>query len=235
MEEEKKTNGLKEVTKELLGWEDNKLFRTLNHLTTRPGQIVTAYCKGEKSKYLSPVVYFFGVAALDYFINSISGFMDFTLKSNSESLRKTFSNPIFANSGIDVSGILDQMNSVFSFMISDTGQNITQVPIFLLATWFLYKRYNRSFKENSWFALYTLGHVTLLSIPLILYWYITKDMFLNNWVSFIIGLGYWVWTSKQFYNLTTRKAILLGILMLATLGLIMTFVPIIMILIMQFI
>ena len=233
--EGKKPNELKEVTKEILGWEDNKLFRTLNHLTTRPGKMITEYCRGEKSKYLSPVVYFFGVAALDYFINSISGFMDFTLKSNSESLRKTFSNPIFANSGIDVSGILDQMNSVFSFMMSDTGQNITQVPILLLATWFLYKRYNRSFKENSWFALYTLGHVTLLSIPLILYWYITKDMFLNNWVSFIIGLGYWVWTSKQFYNLTTRKAILLGILMLATLGLIMTFVPIIMILIMQFI
>ena len=82
MEEEKKTNGLKEVTKELLGWEDNKLFRTLNHLTTRPGQIVTAYCKGEKSKYLSPVVYFFAVTALNIYIVTTSGLLDNDKDSN---------------------------------------------------------------------------------------------------------------------------------------------------------
>ena len=213
MEEGKKTNGLKEVTKEILGWEDNKLFRTLNHLTTRPGQVVSEYCRGEKQKYLSPVVYFFGVTALETYIASRIGLYDFVLKQNVESLRQSFSDPIFAKSGFNVSSTPDQMNSVFSFLFSETGQKVIILPIVLLFTWIFYKKYNRNFKENSWFALYTAGHASLLTTPLILYWYITKDLVLSSAIGFIVELTYGVWASKQFYNLSLGKAIFLRIMM----------------------
>ena len=228
MEEGKKTNGLKEVTKEILGWDDNKLFRTLNHLTTRPGQVVTEYCRGEKQKYISPVVYFFGVTALETYIASIIGLYDFVLTQNVESLRQSFSDPIFAKSGINVSSTPDQMNSVFSFLFSETGQKIIILPIVLLFTWIFYKKYNQNFKENSWFALYTLGHLTLLTIPLMLYWYITKDLGLYSIIVLIIGSLYWIWNSMQFYKLKIGKAILLRIMFVVTVLLILTFVQLIM-------
>ena len=229
MEEGKKTNGLKEVTKEILGWEDNKLFRTLNHLTTRPGQVVSEYCRGEKQKYLSPVVYFFGVTALETYIASITGLYDFVLKQNVESLRQSFSDPIFAKSGINVSNAPDQMNSVFLFLFSETGQKIIILPILLLFTWIFYKKYNRNFKENSWFALYTLGHLTLLTIPLMLLWYITKDLVLYSIIRLIIASLYWIWNSMQFYKLKIGKAILLRIMLVVTVLLILTFVQLIMV------
>ena len=230
MDEEKKTTGLKEVTKEILGWEDNKLFRTLNHLTTRPGQIVNEYCRGEKQKYISPVVYFFGVTALETYIGSLIGLYDFMLKQNVESLRKTFSDPIFAKSGINVSSTPEQMNNVFAFLFSETGQKIIILPIVLLFTWIFYKKYNRNFKENSWFALYTLGHLTLLTIPLMLYWYFTKDLVLYGIISLIIGSLYWIWNSMQFYKLKIGKAILLRIVMVVTVLLTLTFVQFLMVL-----
>lgn len=228
--DEKKTTGLKEVTKEILGWEDNKLFRTLNHLTTRPGQIVNEYCRGEKQKYISPVVYFFGVTALETYIASLIGLYDFMLKQNVESLRKTFSDPIFAKSGINVSSTPEQMNNVFAFLFSETGQKIIILPIVLLFTWIFYKKYNRNFKENSWFTLYTLGHLTLLTIPLMLYWYITKDLVLYGIISLIIGSLYWIWNSMKFYKLKIGKAILLRIVMVVTVLLTLTFVQFLMVL-----
>lgn len=218
MEEEKIVNEVKEVTQEILGWEDNKLFRTLHYLTTRPGKMINEYCGAGKSKYLSPVIYFFGVAALDFYFHSVSGLLDVLSKASLDSIG-------------EASRFFDEMNSVFLFLFSETGQKITQIPTFLFVTWLLYKKYNGSFKENSWFALYTVAHLTLLSLPLTLYWYVTQDMILNNWASFIIAIGYWIWASKQFYNLKFGKAIFLGAVMFGTFMLLLTFVPIIMVVI----
>lgn len=216
MDEEKKTNELKDVTKELLGWEDNKLFKTLNYLTTRPGQINAEYCRGEKQKYLSPMVYFFGVTALETFIVTQIGLFDFMVEQNKESLRKSFSDASFLKTGFDPTYIIDKINSNFSFLFSEVGQKIFFVPLLLLLTWLFYRKINRSFKENSWFALYTLGHATLLSIPFMLFWYMTKNLTLMTAFSFLVAFAYWVWASKQFYNLKLGKALLLRFLMMLT-------------------
>ncbi|MDZ4716800.1 MAG: DUF3667 domain-containing protein [Cytophagales bacterium] len=221
MEEAKKTNELKDVTKELLGWEDNKLFRTLNYLTTRPGQINLEYCSGEKQKYLSPIVYFFGVTTVETFIAARIGFFDFMLETNKESLQKSLSDPNFLNAGFDPTYIIDKVNTNFSFLFSEVGQKIFLVPLLLLLTWLFYRKLNRSFKENSWFALYTLGHVTLLSLPFMLGWYLTKDLVLYSVLSFLMAFVYWVWASKQFYNLKLGKALLLRFLMMVTAQLVM--------------
>ena len=73
MENEGSANGIKEVAKEVIGWEDNRFFTTLKYLTTRPGQVISGYSKGEKQKYLSPVAYYFGVESLKSYLLSISG------------------------------------------------------------------------------------------------------------------------------------------------------------------
>lgn len=220
-EKQKKASGLEEVTKELVGWEDNKLFRTLHYLTTRPGQLIKEYCRGEKSKYLPPVVYFFGVTALESYLVSVSGFLDFMLKKNQEDWLKMASDPAFAKLGVNASSVIENQSTVLSFMMNQTGQKLILIPILLLFAWLFYKKYNRSFKENSWFALYTTGHATLLTIPFILYWYFTRDFALYAILNLLVASVYWVWASKQFYLLTIGKAILLRVLMLTVVMLIM--------------
>ena len=220
MEKQNKLSDVKEVTQELVGWEDNKLFRTLNYLTTRPGQLITEYCKGEKQKYLSPVIYFFGVTALEAYLVSVSGITDLMLKANAESLRKTLSEREVDKLNINVDNITDQYNSATSFLFTETGQKVIFLPIALILTWLFYKKYNSSFKANSWFALYMLGHVTLLSLPLLLYVYLTKDLVLYTIFGLIMALAYGTWASKQFYNLSLGKALVLRVLMLAAVMLI---------------
>lgn len=215
MEKQNKISDLKEVTQELVGWEDNKLFKTLHFLTTRPGQLITEYCKGEKQKYLSPVIYFFGATALEAYLVSVSGIKDLMLQANVESLSKTLPEVGEDKKNINVANITDQYNSVTSFFLSETGQKIILLPIILLLTWLFYKKYNGSFKENSWFALYILGHVTLLGLPFLLYVYLTKDLVLYMVFGLTVALAYGTWASKQFYNLSVGRALILRIVMLA--------------------
>lgn len=212
MEQEKKSSELKEVTKEILGREDNRLFRTIKFLTINPGKVISEYCKGEKQKYLSPVVYFLGVTALETYIASVSGLYDLMLKEKLEAIKK---NLLDSKLNVDVSIAVDRINTNLAFFFSEIGQKVIIIPLLLLLTWLFYRTYNKSFKENSWFAFYTLGHATLLSIPFMAIWYWTGDMIVFTAFSFIIPLVYWIWASRQFYNLKLAKAILLRLLMFA--------------------
>ena len=231
MEEEKKANELKEVTNELIGWEDNKLFRTLRGLTVLPGQTIKGYCSDDKQKYLSPIVYFIGVTAIETYIASFIGLYDFILKKSLEDLKLTTSDSTL-NQFFDTEKISEKIYDYLAFNTGETGQKILIIPLLLFLTWLFYKKFNRSFKENSWFALYTLGHATLLAIPLMLIWYISKDLVIYSTVSLIFIFIYWVWASKQFYGLTLGKAIVIRFFMtitvLITLNLLTFFVMMIM-------
>lgn len=215
MEEETKTNELKEVTKELIGWEDNKLFRTLRGLTIFPGETIKEYCNGHKQKYLSPIVYFIGVTAIETYIASFIGLYDSILKKGLEDLKQTTSDPTL-NRFFDTGKVSEKVYEYLSFITSETGQKILIIPLLLFLTWLFYKKFNRSFKQNSWFAFYTLGHSTLLAIPVMLIWYLSKDLVLYSVVSMILIFIYWVWSSKQFYELTLGKAIVIRFFMTIT-------------------
>lgn len=212
MEKENKITELKEVTEELIGWENNKIFKTFNDLTTRPGPMIREYCNGGKQKYLSPVVYFFAVTTVEIYIVSASGINDLMLKSTVESLRKDLSGTEELKMNVDQ--ITGQFNDFMTFLLSETGQKLVFLPVILLLTWLLYKRYNPSFKANSWFALYTLGHVTLLNLPLLLCIYFTGDLVLYSLIALTVSVIYVAWASMKFYGLSVGRAIFLRILMI---------------------
>lgn len=219
MEPEKKYDGVKEVTREIIGWEDNKVFRTLRYLTTDPATVVKAWCDGDKTKFLSPVVYFFAIAAIEAYVASASGLFDSLYAANTASLREAFAASQFKD--LDVEELITKYNNTFGFIFSETGQKLVMLPLVLLFTWLFYKRHNPSFKDNSWFSLYMLGHLTLLSLPLVLYWYLTRDMVVYTAIGFLIAFVYWTWASKRFYNISLRRAIFLR------LGLLLSFLLII--------
>jgi hypothetical protein len=205
-----KTDGLKEVVNEVIGLEHNKILATIKYLTINPSQVVSEYCKGEKTKYLSPVVYYLGVESLKSYLFSVSGFSDYVLKIKVEEMRVKI---------LSLTNLSDQlgnhtMNDFFIFFAGEIGKKIITLPLLLLLTWLFYKRQNNSFKENSWFALYSAGHASLLSLPLMLLLWYTLGYSSIITTSFItISLLYWAWASIGFYNIKFVKAIVLRTLM----------------------
>jgi len=125
--------------------------------------------------------------------------------------------------------ITNNLNSFYSFFNTEYGREIISLPIILLLAWLFYKRYNNSFKENSWFALYTWGHASLLTIPIILFLYLGMDVALFIPIAYAIIVLYWTWASTKFYNLKFGKALTVRILMqvayVLTIGITSTLLP----------
>jgi hypothetical protein len=205
-------NEIREVTQELVGWENNKVVKTIRDLCVRPGETIKAYCDQGNHAYLSPIIYFCGVTAVETFVADTIGLYDHIMKQNRDELGKSLSDPFIAKM-FNADSVTVQMNKFLSFFMSELGQKIIIIPILLLLTWAFYKKFNRSFKQNSWFALFTLGHATLLCIPLMGVWYLSNSLMLYSVVSLVFIFGYWVWASKSFYDLRLGKAIVLRLLM----------------------
>jgi hypothetical protein len=205
-------NEIKEVTQELVGWENNKVVKTIRDLSVKPGETIKAYCDQGNQMYLSPIVYFCAVTAVETFIANAIGLYDHMMKQNLDELTKSLSDPVIAKM-FNTDSVTLQVNNFLSFFVSEVGQKIIIIPILLLLTWAFYNKFNRSFKQNSWFALFTLGHATLLCIPLMAVWYFSNSLALYSVIALVCIFVYWVWASKTFYELKLGKAILLRLLM----------------------
>ena len=216
MEEEKPVSEIKEVTKELVGWEDNKLWRTLKGLTLSPGATIRGFCGEDGQKYLSPITYFLGVTAVEAYVASYFGLFEAMLDKNKEELKRAATEPSLTRF-FDTQQVSERVFDYLNFVTSETGQKVIFVPFVLLFTWLFYKKFNKSFKQNSWYALYTLGHATLLAIPLIPIWYFSKDLVLYSNTGLAIIFIYSLWSSKQFYNLSLGKALVYQLLLDLTL------------------
>lgn len=201
---------IKEVANEIIGLQGNKIFRTVKFLTLRPGQVISEYCKGEKQKYLSPVVYFLGVTGILYFLSSVTGGVVAVVGRNAKSYRDTLS-----ALGFDFT--TDEVNSAFSSVLSnETFGIIVGLPFALFFTWVFFRKHNKSFRDNSWFVLYTSGHSTLIRLPLFLVWYIIKDVEIFPILGplfLIIGFLYSILAAKQFYQINLGRAFVLISLM----------------------
>ena len=200
------TGEIKEVANELVGLEGNKIFRTVKGLTTKPGQVIKEYCDGEKLKYLSPVFYFSGVSGIAYYLQSLS--TEEYIKAAVEQWKRIFSSEF----GILLSSA--KVDNVISYVFNHTVQNIISLPITLFITWFVFRKQNASFRNSSWFALYTGAHSTLILTPSLLLFRLHNHFILTivNFTSALLMLSYTVWTAMQFYQIKVGKAILLILL-----------------------
>ncbi len=210
---EKKASEVKEVTGELVGWENNKIVRTLVGLTKRPGEVIDEYCR-DKTTYLSPVLYFFSVTAIELYLLSASGLRDYIINKSVQDLEKNFAGTDTGSSGVDIASVVDQYHSLFSFVLSETGQKVLLMPLVLVITWLLYRRHRRGLKDNAWFALYSLAHITLLSLPLMLVFYFTKSFVVYTSLALVVAMVYWVRASMPFYRISAGRAIALRVVML---------------------
>ena len=204
------TGEVKEVANELIGLEGNKIFRTVKGLTTKPGQVIKEYCDGEKLKYLSPVFYFSGVSGIAYYLQSLS--TKEYIKAVEE-WKRIFSSDF----GILLSSA--KVDNVISYVFNQTVLNIISLPITLFITWLVFRKQNASFRNSSWYALYTWAHSTLILTPSLLLFWLHNIFILNIFIldifkfaSSLLAIGYNVWAAMQFYQIKVGKAILLILL-----------------------
>jgi hypothetical protein len=190
----------KEVTIEIIGWENNKIWRTIRDLTIRPGKAITEYCEGEKEKYLSPVTYYFATVAITYYLLIATGFQDEFLRYSREQRQKNVE--IVQGFRPVTKDRISDHNQVYEFFLGETGQKLLILPLLLFFRWLLFRRYNKSFKSNAWYSLFTMGHESIVigTIMLVL-WYLTNNFTLTYVVGLTAGFFYDSWTSYQFYKM----------------------------------
>jgi hypothetical protein len=193
---------VKEVANELIGWEGNKIFTTVKYLTTRPGQIISEYCQGEKHKYLSPVVYLFGVSGVFLYLQSLSGLDDYVRNPDMIKLYSKLVGSALSSS---------QLNKFFNAIGNQTLMLLLNLPVNLVVSWFLFRKHNPSFKQSSWFVIYITGQSILFMVPVIMcFWFISTAAFLyaSNLLTFMLVV-YNIWAAMQFYKIEMGRAILL--------------------------
>lgn len=196
----------KELINEYIGW-DNRIYSTVKGLTLRPGKTIRAYIS-KSENLVNPIVYCFLSIPIAYFISDISGWTDYGLARQSEYLKKLY--PEMVNI---------QTNWILNFIYGEYGNKLFYIPICIILRHLFLKHRNNSFKENSWFTLFTLGHEYLILIPLHSFIWWTSGV--SPWYLVTIGAFLFdLWSTKVFYNLSWIKSIILCVLLALTISLV---------------
>ena len=215
------SSDFKEVANEVVGMEGNKIWSTIKNLTLRPGLTIKRFCSGEKNLLIPPGTYLFATMAITYYLASATGYEnDVKIQT-----RKQVSEMVESAKTDDEKHAIQKAQKlgnkyeekIQEFIQGETGQKILILPIALLLRWLLFRRYVKGFKDNSWYALFTMGHIGLLGTPLfILVYFLTNNLYAISLVGLLLLLSYDTWASKTFYGIKLSTALALNFLFILT-------------------
>lgn len=216
----------KEVLTELIGFEFSKLKNTVRDLTINPGFAIDEYCRGERRKYLSPITYFLLVYAISFSLDSVTGVGDFIYQkgfSQGQSIGESWRSGLKkaeADSGEkmpfdepEIAGVVDV--EARAFFQRKEVQLLILIPGLLLSQWLFFRKKRNSFFQNSYFALYTLGHTLLLLMPIMVLFFISENLFYYTYITLgsVFPMAYGIYSGVNFYSTDWRKLVLRNILL----------------------
>ncbi|TVR89101.1 MAG: DUF3667 domain-containing protein [Saprospirales bacterium] len=210
MEEKKSSGEFRELAEEFTGLEGNKVLNTLKGLTFRPGIVISNHLKGE-NRFLSPVIYFFALLTIQFFVLSLTGFLDRVFEVQMARISEAFGGDESLEED-QVSRIVEQFGGFLTFIMSEIGQKLVILPFSLALIWLIYRGRKAGFKSHIWFGLYSFGHIILISTLLAFLWNVGISPDVIQFLTMIITVFYWIFASGQFYQLSRWKAIGLGLL-----------------------
>jgi len=76
----------------------------------------------------------------------------------------------------------------------------------------IYRKLRSGIKPHIWIALYTFGHISLISILLSLLWNAGLSIEAVNYSTMVLSVCYWIYATGRFYKLSVLKAIWTGLL-----------------------
>ncbi len=211
MDEKKKSDEFRELTEELTGLESNKVINTLKGLTVRPGVVIEYYLKGGRKRFLSPVIYFFALLTLHYFLLSLTGFLDHFLEIQVERVALAFGQDESLEDH-QLEMVVNQFSGFITFFMSEIGQKLVALPLAIVLVWLIYRRKKSGFKPHIWLALYTFGHISLFGMVIALFWNVGLTVAAVNFLTMLFSISYWIFATGQFYKLSIWRAIGFGFL-----------------------
>lgn len=208
---------LKELFTELMGWENNKVMRTLKGLTVSPGKTIQYFADGNRDSYVHALSYFLGVVGLISFLiiylpesNTYNELYEYTKVERHEKLAKL---EIGSEAYKNLEQNLNQQELFYKYIQDRKNTSFLMycyVFIYSLVHLLIFKNLNKGLKYNVWFVLYIFAHSSLISFILCLPGYAITNISLYlclNLIAFFISLVYWIWSSKQFYSISWSRAI----------------------------
>lgn len=197
-----------EVIQDIIGFDFTRLWSTFRDLTIRPGQIISAYCDGDRSKYISPITYLFLTYGLVFLLMNVFNLPDIFFEKGRSLYEVPGSSPnsqAVNDSQENVNRVIDR---IIEFMKSKEASLIISFPVFMLFQWLFYRRYRNSFFHNFYFVLFTFGHITLLTALLMIPMAHPSGYAWGMALSVLATFAYWVKAELHFYKLTLRQAII---------------------------
>ena len=202
----------KELITEILGWENNKLFRTLKGLTIHPAKSIWIFCNGDKNSYIHPISYMFGVVGMIVLLNTyfeppyLKDYQEWEESKYQEKLDKLDSD----SDRYAVEVKMHQQEQMVNKILRHP--NFIYVYHFLITILHLlvFRKMNVGLKNNVWFTTYVYAHASLLvSVIAVLLFFINDInlVLIISSLSFLIMYVYRVWASKQFYKISWGKSI----------------------------
>ena len=164
---------------------DNRLFLTIAHLFTRPGEVVTGFLQGLRKRYLNPVSYL-GLAI------TLSGIVVLVIKKHllnklAFDVMNTGTNTAGANKIFETT--LDYQNFLFVFLI----------PLMSAIGWLVYARPRYNFTEHLVTMSYVLAHITIVTFPItVLLLYLDPVHFVHHsFINIAVILVYTAYVYRQ--------------------------------------
>jgi len=217
---------VKEIANDFFGLENNKVTKTIIHLTKFPGKTIRDYCVNQNKNYLRPFSYLFAVIGIYVFFQSVF--------PNPYEEKKNKQKEVEYNEKINK---IDKTHPQYTFEVKFhrfqlaldkflRGQYGAYALAFLMTLMHLlvFKNLRESLKNNVWFTIFVFAQTSLFQFFLGLPLYFStnsKFMLIGFSVVYTITISYRIWACKQFYAISWKRAILKNIFMYLLIGLLL--------------
>ena len=198
--EEKVPSEKAELIQDVVGFSFHKLWTTFKELTLRPGQMVGAYCDGNRSKYVSPVTYFLLAFGLWFFIASFPGILPVT-KTTGKGLLEFFTTGFrLVNPDISSERIKALYDSAELIEKSKEARIISRLLGLILFQWLFFRTYRKRFLPHLYFSLFVLAQIDFLSLPLFIPVFFDPSFIrITMSVVPVVGAAVYLYAALNFY------------------------------------
>ena len=184
---------------------DNRWIRTFRKLFTMPGQMVTEYIEGKRTRYAGPVQYFLVMCGISFAFNPRG--INRSLLPEPETLETS----AFESLIVNTISMIEEYVVLYVLLLS---------PLSAILTWFIYVNRGRNFTEVLVLILYLLAQLAFVGVIVNEISVATGQYPMLDQLSFILILAgipaYITWAFIEFFGGGLVRGFLSGLVVAAS-------------------
>jgi hypothetical protein len=233
MQEKESISEGAEIAEEVVGFDLKKFWYTFRDLTLKPGQMIAAYCDGDRMAYVRPITYFLVAWGAVFFLTSASDFLNKSISKGNQvpgiETNEDLNNPAegFINmmkasdpnmSAEKIERLTSSINGSYEFLFtSQYGMLLILIPVFLPLQWLFFRRYRKSFIHHLYFYLYASAQLNILTLPALMLVYLAPSLstLILTLISILVLLFYYYAEFKFFTGISIKQLIVRNVAAIA--------------------